>query len=289
MSNETTSSEETVQVETPSKWANGPEKLRRNEYGLFDNVDYKFTPSGRVDWRAMIDPQFLYPNADWFKARNQEVPDSIEGLEDNQLLIMLGGIKELAQLRGYSNVEHNIVHIHDGYVIDTCTITWIANYETKCGGSNYYDVVTFQDTANATFENCSGFGAKFLETIAANRAFVRAVRNFLNIHIVGADEIDKSKNKAIEVDTQEVLTKPSAASAFKNFAARNGIEDWPSMVDFLRGAYTQDVYKHAEIKNWLSFNDVPAEESRAIQKILKKMKVEEIQKMIEDGRAKKSK
>ena len=63
---------------------------------------------------------------------------------------------------------------------------FLPNYET--GGQ----AVTFQDMANATLNNTSNFATKFLETIACNRAFVRCVRNFLNVHIVGDDEIDKS-------------------------------------------------------------------------------------------------
>src|SRR6056300_486813 len=60
------------------------------------------------------------------------------------------------------------------------------NYET------FGQSVIFQDMANATLDNTSSFATKFLETIACNRAFVRCVRNFLNVHIVGDDEIDKS-------------------------------------------------------------------------------------------------
>ena len=49
--------------------------------------------------------------------------------------------------------------------------------------------------ANATLNNTSSFATKFLEAIACNRAFIRCVRNFLNVHIVGDDEIDKSAVK----------------------------------------------------------------------------------------------
>ena len=71
----------------------------------------------------------------------------------------------------------------------SCNITYLPNYETN------FKEVTFSDVANAAIENTSSFIKKFLETIACNRAFVRCVRNFLNVHIVGDDEIDKSDLK----------------------------------------------------------------------------------------------
>jgi len=86
----------------------GPDIYKRNEHGLLENVNYTFNDDGSVDWRAMVKPEFLYPNKDWFVRRNKPLPDSIEGLEDKQLLIMLGGIKELAKLRGYTSIDFDV-------------------------------------------------------------------------------------------------------------------------------------------------------------------------------------
>ena len=71
----------------------GPDIYKRNEHGLLENVDYVFNEDGSIDWRSMIKPEFLYPNKGWFDARNKPIPNTIEGLDDKQLLIMLGGIK----------------------------------------------------------------------------------------------------------------------------------------------------------------------------------------------------
>ena len=163
----------------------GPDVYQRDEHGLLKNVDYIFNEDGSVNWRGMIKPEFLYPNKGWFDMRNQQVPTSTEGLKDNQLLIMLGGIKDLARLRGFYSVEFDTEREGD-YVTAKCSISWMGSYETN--GDN----IRYQDVANATGENTDDFCYKFLETIACNRAFVRCVRNFLNINIVGADEIDKS-------------------------------------------------------------------------------------------------
>lgn len=245
-----------------SPWANGPEKLRRNEFGLFDHVEYEFDETGFINWRELINPEHLYPNKDKFK--NGSVPDSIEGLADDQLLIKLGGIKELARLRGYAEVTHDIKTLRDDFVTDICTIKWIPNYETD------YKEVVFQDVANATMENCSGFGAKFLETIAANRAFVRAVRNFLGIHIVGADEIDKSKNSIPEDSEPTTTAVPSVHSALQKCAAKKGFDSWGNFLDFLREAHKAETYRCADTPNWSDFKDIPALECRKIMKLLKK-------------------
>ena len=94
----------------------GPDIYKRNEHGLLENVDYTFNEDGSIDWRAMIKPEFLYPNKGWFDARNKPTPKTSEGLDDKQLLIMLGGIKELAKLRGYSSIDFEVNNVSDGYV-----------------------------------------------------------------------------------------------------------------------------------------------------------------------------
>lgn len=176
-----------------------PSLITRNEHGLINNgsVNYIFTTDGRVDWRKMINPAFLVPHKQAFERRKQEVPKTIEGLEDKDLLILLGGIKELAQIRGYESVRYNIVAPNDQYVVATCSINWIPNYETE--GRD----VTFSAIADASPFNTNSFGKNYLGPIAENRAFVRAVRNFLRINIVSQEEIN-SNSPAPEPEQQDV-------------------------------------------------------------------------------------
>ena len=68
-------------------------KYERDSHGLLTSVDYKFLESGAIDWRQMVSDEFLYPNREYFEKYKREVPTSIEGLADNQLLIKLGGIR----------------------------------------------------------------------------------------------------------------------------------------------------------------------------------------------------
>ena len=80
------------------------EKLKRNEDGLLSNppVDYVFNEDGSVNWRKMVRTEFLVAN----KQRTQQT--DVSQLEDRDLLILLGGIKELAQIRGFTDVCYTV-------------------------------------------------------------------------------------------------------------------------------------------------------------------------------------
>lgn len=246
-------------------------KICREENGLIKDYNYSFTSDGFIDWRAMIKPEYLYPNKDFFEIRKLPIPQSIEGLDDKQLLIMLAGIKELARLRGFRSVNYSINHIQKDYVVAQCRINWIGNYETS--GLD----IEFEDVANATSDNTDNFCLKFLETIACNRAFVRCVRNFLNIHIVGADEIDKSKNKEVDISdliASNAIPITAQGTLEKLVNEKLKIEDFENFKNYLR-----DLWKKAsedkdekmlalltEAKQWSQFKDVPAKSARILIK-----------------------
>ena len=248
----------------------GPDIYKRNEHGLLENVDYEFNEDGSVNWRAMIKEEFLYPNKDWFVSRKKDVPNSVEGLSDKQLLIMLGGIKELAKMRGYSTVAFDVTQPSNGYVTAKCTINWDKNYETQ-------DEVAYQDYANATLANTDNFCAKFLETIACNRAFVRCVRNYLNIHIVGADEIDKSKgannSNTVEYDASSdsaMLPLTPSGALQKALDEDNGVKSFDKFKELLRALWKEEIYRNEQAANWKSYEDIPAKECRKLIAICKK-------------------
>jgi hypothetical protein len=239
----------------PENYQNGPFKLKRNEFGLLENVDYKFTPDGFVDWRAMINPKFLYPNKGWFERAGKEVPTSIEGLEDHQLLCKLGGYKELARLRGYTGVNYKLEYLPNG-VSAICNIYWESNYETNGR------TVLFESIANSTSENCGPMCDLFKETQAENRAFVRCVRNFLNINIVGDDETSKGKI----VPTEEQDNAPNAYDPNYTLEqhAKKKYKNWAEFRNFL----IQSKYKKSEEKVWNGYADIPVTDCRKLIEIL---------------------
>tara|TARA_R100000008_G_scaffold39370_2_gene22528 strand:+ start:3505 stop:4281 length:777 start_codon:yes stop_codon:yes gene_type:complete len=242
----------------------GPDVYKRNGHGLLENVEYIFNEDGSVNWRAMIKEEFLYPNKGWFDSRNQPVPTSPEGLEDKQLLIMLGGIKELAKMRGYSTVAFDVVHSSDGYVTAKCMINWNKNYETQ-------DEVVYEDYANATLSNTDNFCAKFLETIACNRAFVRCVRNYLNIHIVGADEIDKSQATAQSYESDAVASPITPVDLLeKTLREKHNVDSFEGCKNVLRDLWKSESYRNEKAKEWSCFKDIPAKEARKLIVVLNK-------------------
>ena len=238
----------------------GPAMFQRDENGLLKNTQYAFNEDGSVNWRAMIQPEHLFPNRGWFESRKKELPSSTEGLADNQLLIKLSGIKELARLRGFSSVSYEAVKCELNHVAVVCRMTFAPNYETDS------QPVAFQDVANATLENTSSFATKFLETIACNRAFVRCVRNFLNVHIVGDDEIDKSNGKSAQNTAPSGLTPSSILES--QALTKLDCGSFDDFKQVLRDWWQEKKYNNQDAGKWSSFEDVPAKEARVLLKLI---------------------
>ena len=189
----------------------------RNANGLIEGVNYILSEDGqKVDWRKMVKPEYLVPNKQSFDKQGKPAPASIDGLEDRDLLILLGGIKELARLRGFRAVNQTITSPCKDLVACACHITWFPNFETE------NITVTSAGAADATISNTSGFGNLFLTTIAENRAFVRCVRNFLGIKIVGQDEMTPQGVQAVEEPAQDA-PKTSPAGMLASLMAQKGV------------------------------------------------------------------
>jgi hypothetical protein len=236
---------------------------KRNAAGLLEGVKYEYNKDGSINWRAMIASEHLYPNKGWFETRNQPMPPSIEGLEDNQLLIKLSGIKELARLRGFRSVRYDVIKCEADHVATKCAIDWLPNFEDPEHHSDArLSDIHFEDIANATLNNTSSFAQKFLETIAANRAFVRCVRNFLNVHIVGADEIDSSGGAP--------LPQKKKLTPITILMDKTGLSDDQFSVfkDILRGLWKGGQYKNESAADWESWKDIPKKEIMKLLEVL---------------------
>lgn len=254
-----------TKVEYPKNYADGPGKFQRNTFGLLGDVDYEFAEDGSVNWRSMIKDEHLFPNRSWFDLRKKDLPRSIDGLKDHQLLIKLSGIKELAKLRGFTDVSYEVVKCQPDHVAVICHMSFLPNYET--GGK----AVQFQDMANATLDNTSSFATKFLETIACNRAFVRCVRNFLNVHIVGDDEIDKSNNPGGGTNNSSLNISPSLTpySMVQNLAKEKlNCANFEEFRTVLRDWWQSEKYKNNEVKDWNDYDDIPASQARVLMKLI---------------------
>jgi hypothetical protein len=188
------------------KYKDTVNKFKRDVNGLLECINYIFNQDNTINWRSMINKEYLVPNRDSFKNQKDINLKEIDvtTLADNQLLILLAGIKELAQIRGYTNVNYDIVQAQPDYVAVKCTIDWIPNYETAM------EKVSFSALADAHLDNTKDFAKNFLMAIAENRAFIRAVRSFLKINIVGNDEMGKTTHIDSEVEPNTLATQPIA-------------------------------------------------------------------------------
>ena len=96
------------------------------------------------------------------------------------------GLKDLAQIRGYTKVSYNVFSAAEHYVCVSCTINWLPNFETE--GRE----VSFQSLASTSLNNTKDFGKLYLAEMAENRAFCRCIRNFLRVNIVSAEELSNN-------------------------------------------------------------------------------------------------
>lgn len=231
-----------------------PVDLSFNEHGLRNSVNYEFKENGMVDWRKMIDPQYVYLNRERFLKKDSPVDieslskEDIEALKkkarDEDLIIKLQGYKELAELRGYTDVRYEIVLSDPSYVCANCHIEWRPNYEA----GSLDRMLSETGSADAHEGNCpSIFGANYLTAVATNRAFGRAVRNFLKIDIVTQDEIAFEK-------PQELETSYSTGPA-------SMIADKLKKLDMSFGDFKKRLEKsdteYVGMETWETPNDIP--------------------------------
>jgi hypothetical protein len=238
--------------------------ISRDERGLpiIEGVEIPIK-NGFVDWRGLINPEHLYINTDWFQYRKQEVPSSVEGLADHQLCIKLSGIKELARLRGFTSVRKNLTHVSPEHIVSGCQISWIGNQETN------FEPVEYEDYASATVNNCDNFGLNFLETIACNRSFIRCVRNFLNIHIVGVDEFVPKNAPSSHSDTGSYIAVTPQITLEKALAGQgiNSLEEFKEKL--LRPMWKNKKYTNEKAADWNDFNDIPPRECLKLLALIK--------------------
>jgi hypothetical protein len=225
----------TIQQEQITNKVIPPNLITRNQYGLVEdtNLNYVFNDDGTINWRKMVKVEHLVPN----RQKTQET--DVSKLQDKDLLILLGGIKELAQIRGYTSVEYKVVAASESYFATSCRITWLPNYET--GGRE----VVFESLADATVNNTKSFARFFLAAIAENRAFVRCVRNFLKINIVSQEELGDAK---LIDDSSFVNENPTSPQAL----LEKVMKDKGVNFDALKKRLIKEKFENAENLNSIS-------------------------------------
>jgi hypothetical protein len=89
--------------------------------------------------------------------------------------------------------------------------------------------------------------------IAENRAFVRAVRNFLRINILGSDELGDTKNQTVvhtESGTENAIAASHPANVLKEAMSKANIS-----FDKIKETMVKEGVENAE--TWNGISDIP--------------------------------
>lgn len=247
------------------------EKRLRDTNGLIKSVDHKFDEFGFVDWKEMIPQEFFCVNAEWFEKfqKDDPVPTKTEGLKDEQTFIRLAGFKHIARLRGIKKVSHAVIRSSSHEAVVVCDIEWIPNFENPEG-------LSFQAIANANIENTGQLGRVFLESIAENRAFARAVRGSLGVNIVSAEELSTNENSSGA--TAESSSDTSAISKLRSTTPQAVLEekclsigmDLEALIEKVSELTENGDFKtEADFQSWEKFDDLSPKDARILSKLIK--------------------
>lgn len=183
---------------------------RCKESGLLNTVVYPLKSNGLIDWRHIISKEHIVLNKYNLASRGisldtlseEDLSRLVNESPEEDLVIKLAGFRELSSIRGYTSINPEFLHISQEKVVVKVTIKWIPNVESS-------EPLEVGAIASASLENTDQIFSKFLETIAENRAFVRAVRHSLGIISIGQDEI---KQEDMKVETQNVKLQSMLAA-----------------------------------------------------------------------------
>lgn len=251
-----------------------PRVFTRNEYGLLENFDYIFSDDGTVNWRAMIPTQFLYLNPQnteriekEYKKKISEISITEDKVKDRDLVITLQGIRYLAFLRGFTDISYNIQESSNEYASVVCRIYWIQNYETPMLNPAF-DTIGSSGVGSANLLTTNQMTKNYLVEMAENRAFCRAVRGFLRIGIVSAEELSPKNNNEIPQEQTQSISSP--ATLLASTLEAKGISFDKMKATLIARGLTEEYKKR--IQSYNSVNDIPTTE---IFDILGKIKAKE--------------
>lgn len=227
--------------------------------GLLPTVTYKYNDEGLIDWTAMLKPDHFFPNRYNFEKRGEKVPKTADGLEDCDKLVGLFGLKSVARIRGYESVEFSTPKLENGYVTVKCRIVWVPNFENPKG-------LMVEEVANATSTNVGLMVKPYLETVAANRAFSRAVRNSLHIRIVSEEEVGEISEEAQDENgAPKTLSPVGVLMEYAKERKVNNFEELKAKIISL----SKDEELVERVKNLTSENELTPPETRKIKAFLR--------------------
>jgi len=208
-----------------------------------NKIEYKYNEFGKIDWLATLPRKFLVVNRQKYVDKDKTPPESIDGLPDSDLLILLAGIRWLADTYGFSKLEYPVINSSPNHCTVVCSITWNPHPD-----NNDREIVS-SGIGDATPDNTKSFARYYLGPIAENRAFTRCVRQFLQIPVLGAEEVGDVKLENENHSNSNNLLDP--VNTLSKIIENKG----KTPEKFLKRCV--EIWNIEEAKNWKTLNDIP--------------------------------
>lgn len=214
------------------------------------------------DWRSLIPSKYIEINNLWFTENgidpsklSDENKEELKATrcKEEDLIIRLGGFKHLAHVRGIESVVYKVVHSEKDRVSTVCTIKFLpANLTDQDGKVFSFPSQTFSGAANANIENTSYPFSMFLESMAENRSFIRAVKSAFNINILGAEELQiEPQARQTDLLGDEGTVSPQETLSLMIAGGGKTFADLKSNL-IKKGWEGQE--------NWNNFQDIPSDQ-----------------------------
>jgi hypothetical protein len=245
-----------VETPAPKKRGRKPKNIvksrSRNEDGLIEGLEYHYNEDKTINWKKMVPEEFLVPNAQ----KTNET--DISKLEDHELLILLGGLRYLAKIRGYYSVGYDNLVWGNNEVSVACRINWMPNFETE-------DIsIIYEALGSANGYTTTGFGVNYKTEIAENRSFCRNVRTFLGINILSKDELLANR-------TEETNTDDTVLKIMRELMEQKKI-GFEKLKNRLGDKYQENKTEYPELQNWESFTCIEDFPDRWVRELIKSLK-----------------
>lgn len=239
----------------------------RDANGLLKGVKYAFNKDGTVDWRAMIPSKFIVLNDERVDvSKIEDVEEYKKTAPDHELLVLLMGWRELARLRGFTQANPTCYNSNLESSTIGMQISWIPNFENPEGAS-------MGAIANASVNTTNGHFSNFIDTIAENRAFVRAVRNFLNIPLLGKDELPAGKHNSNH-SASSTFTPPmkgsNPRSVIQSFLDNKNISMESFKAQLSKSDFADSLT--SDYANWQTVDNIPIHDALTLIERLNKKK-----------------
>lgn len=212
------------------------------------------------DWKSLIPKQYIEISSQWLSENGIDPAKFEEGNKEElkercgeeNLIIRLAGFKHLAHLRGIKSVGYKLKTLDKERVSSICTIKFAkCELTDKEGRVSLFPEQEFSGVANANIENTSYPFSNFLESMAENRSFIRAVKTAFNINILGAEELEIKQTVATNLLSDDGCVSPQESLALMIAGIGKNFTD-------LKISLKNKKWEGQD--NWNEFSDIPSDQ-----------------------------